>query len=230
MNHPIRLAGLGAVLLMAACAGGDEERPTQLQVFDTVRASVAARTAQRGDVQVEYAPPTRRQLDNIDQPVIEVRLERSAAFDFLYAEAERRDSGPGEIQVWRGSDAVTLATRNGVLIATRGLRGDILSSEVQVSGDTPGPSGGGARVQMIRGLDNKEQRLVLTCEVTDLGPEPVTIVERTHPTRHLRERCEGGGGEIVNDYWVESGRRTVWQSRQWAGPHIGYMRLRRLTN
>lgn len=232
MTRRIRLAGLGAVLLLAACAGGNEERPSQLQLFDITRASIAAKQA--GKAQPARPPLTRAALDTVEIAAIEVTLERRDIFAYLFVETERRDDSPGRITVWRTEDDVTVSVRNGVVIATRGLGGDILSSAVQVSGDAPGPSGSGERIQMIRGLDNKEQRLVLSCELVDLGPDPVTIVELTYPTRHLQERCEGGvsvgGGEIVNDYWVESARGMVWQSRQWAGPHIGYMRLRRLTN
>ncbi len=45
----------------------------------------------------------------------------------------------------------------------------------------------------------------------------------------VQQRCSGGGGEVVNDYWVDSRGGLVWKSRQWAGPQIGYIRFRRLT-
>jgi len=73
-------------------------------------------------------------------------------------------------------------------------------------------------------------RLSLSCDLQDLGMETIVIVERSHHTRHLQERCEGGGGGVVNDYWVDPNRPVVWQSRQWAGPNVGYLRLRRLKN
>lgn len=228
MRSRLRFAGLGAVLLLAACASGNEERPTQLQLFDITRASIAASRA--GKAAPARPPLTRAALDTVTVAAIEVTLERRDVFAYLFVEARRRDDSPGRITVWRTEDNVTVTVRNGVVIATRGLGGDLLSSEVRVSGEAPGPSSGGERIQMIRGLDNKQQRLVLSCDLVDLGPDPVRIVELTHPTRHLRERCAGAGGEIVNDYWVESGNGMIWQSRQWAGPQIGYMRLRRLTN
>jgi hypothetical protein len=82
----------------------------------------------------------------------------------------------------------------------------------------------------LRGLDNRGVSLALACDRQDLGPEAVTIVEIAHPARHLRETCTSSdGGSVVNDYWVDPQRRIVWQSRQWAGPVIGYIRTRRLT-
>lgn len=225
-----RLSAPALALLLAACASGTEERPLVLQVIDTARTTAAARKATPAGVEVSFPEPTRAMLDTVSEPILEIRLERRVAFDFLPMIAERRDDSPGLVQVWQTSDAVTVTTRNGVVISTRGIGGDILSSSVQVSGDRPGPSTGGERFQMIRALDNREVQLSFACDLTDLGAETIDIIDRRHATRHLQERCEGGGGEIVNDYWIDSRRGQVVQSRQWVGPYIGYMRLRRLTN
>ena len=54
------------------------------------------------------------------------------------------------------------------------------------------------------------------------------IVELKFNTRHLQEQCSNALGQVTNDYWVDSQDGTVRQSRQWAGPYIGYLRLRRL--
>lgn len=227
-----RRGWIALALLLGACSGGTDEAPLTLQVFDTLRSTVAARSAaraaRRDGVQVEFAAPSRAQLDKIPEPVLEVRIERTKAFDFLLIAEDRHDDHPGLVEVWTASDAVTVTTRNGMIIATRGLTGDLLSSQVPASGNRPGPAHGGTRFQMIRALDNREVQLNFACDLTDLGTETIDIVDRRHATRHLRERCEGGDGEIVNDYWIDSGRGIVVQSRQWAGPYIGYMRLRRL--
>ena len=51
-----------------------------------------------------------------------------------------------------------------------------------------------------------------------------------HPTTHMRETCvTADGGRITNDYWVDTRAGLVWQSQQWAGPHVGYVKMRRLT-
>lgn len=217
--------------LLAGCGGGNEVRPLELQIIDAGRQIIAERRG--GRVKIARPALTRAALDTVKRSAIEVTLERRDIFAYLFIDAERRDSGDGKITVWRSEDNVSLAMRNGILIATRGLGGDVLSSTVQVSGDAPGPAASGAHVQRIRTLDNKERALTLSCDLVDLGPEIIEIVELKHPTRHLQQRCEGGegdDGQVVNDYWVDSRAGLIWQSRQWAGPYIGYMRLRRLTN
>jgi hypothetical protein len=223
----IRL-GLALLLsgLVAGCSGGDGVPTLNAQVTKAAVGAVKARTAAKAQ---QPAPLTRAALNTVPGSYIEVVLERRDALAYLSLSGARRDDAPGQIQVWRSQDNASVAMRNGVLIQTRGLGGDILSSSVHVRGDAPGPSAGGERVMLIRALDNKELRLSLACDLRDLGPETIEIVQTRYATRHLQERCEGGEGAIRNDYWVDSRSGLVWQSRQWAGPYIGYMRTRRLT-
>lgn len=219
-------------LILAGCSGGDAVPTLELQVIKAGQAVVAKRSAPK----VERPPLTRAALDTLEGSFLEVTLERHDQLAYLYVNATRRDGDPGLITVWRTDDNITLAMRSGVLIATRGLGGDILSSTVQVAQGVPGPARSGERVMNIRTLDNKAVRLTLACDLADLGAETIVIVEQRHATRHLRETCEGGragdgrsAGQVVNDYWVDPGSGLVWQSRQWAGPSTGYLRLRRLT-
>ena len=217
-----------ALMALAGCSGGKDADPTQLQLFKAARASVGQIAGGGGEVPVRPTL-TRAALDQVAQPVLEVTVEARGDRAFLFRTLERTDSDPGRIEQWRTEDAaVTISLRNDMLIATRGLRGDLLSSAVQVAEGSPGPAGGGAQLQMIRNLDFRETALVLSCELVDLGPETIEIVERRHATRHLQQRCEGGGGRVVNDYWTDARAGLVWQSRQWAGPHLGYLRMRRL--
>lgn len=220
-------------LLLAGCSGGDEVPSLELQLIRTGQTMIAARTAPK----VERPPLTRAALNTVEGAFIEVTVERRDQLAYLHVNANRRDGDPGQIVVWRSDDNITLAMRNGVLIATRGLGNDILSVNAQVSGDTPGPVRGGEKAFHVRTRENKDLRLSLVCDLADLGPETIEIVETRYGTHHLRETCEGGvaggdadrPGQVINDYWVDTRAGLVWQSRQWAGPGIGYLRVRRLT-
>jgi hypothetical protein len=169
-------------------------------------------------------------LDQQPQAYIEVVIENRGARAYLTRALQRRDSRPGQIEVWRTLDNVSVALRNGMVIATRGLGGGLLSAQVPAADGVAGPAHGGARRYTVRANGNGQAVLNMACSLHDLGPAPVEIVEITHPARHLQERCEGSGGVVVNDYWVDSrpGRNQIWQSRQWAGPETGYVKLRQL--
>jgi Group 4 capsule polysaccharide lipoprotein gfcB, YjbF len=217
--------GLMVTATLSACSVGDDVPSLELQIIDALRASIAEKTAPR-PMRIVV---NRAMLDGLDGSYLEVTLERNDQRGYLTIDATRRDGQPGKITVWRTLDNVSLAMRNGMLIAVNGIGGGIASSSVLASGDTPGPAYDGEHVYYIRGLDNKEIRLSMACEVVQIGTESVEIVEHIHATRHVQERCAGGGGTVVNDFWVDSSAGLVWQSRQWAGPNIGYLLIKRVT-
>ncbi len=224
----IRRILIGATLLLSACSSGTEEAPLQLQVFNSTRDLIRARIS--SGQEVERPPLRRSDLDPLEGSYLEASIERRDILAYLFVNVDLDDDYPGRLRVWRTDDNVTLTMRNGVLVSTRGLGDDLLSSRVQVSGTRPGPSSGGEHVQYIRTAEYDSLQMSFACELVDLGPETIVIVERKHATRHLQQRCTGPSGEFVNDYWADSGAGLIWQSRQWAGPGIGYMRFRRLTN
>lgn len=174
-------------------------------------------------------------LNTIDGEFIQAEIEKTGSQAFMYISGERVGAAAGDeggrLLVWRTENDVSLTLRDGVLIATRGLGSDLISA-------TSGPIRAalksrqpeyGAKRQVYSALDNKPVVLNFVCEVANLGSETIVIVERRHATLHLRETCTVGGGTIVNDFWVDSAGSTVWQSRQWAGPYIGYIQHRQLT-
>ncbi len=222
-----RLAALALMLVgIAACSKGPERTPLEVELFKTIGQQIALRRAPK----TERPPLTRALLDTINSPYIEVTLEEVDIFAYLQPQLVRRDDGPGQVVHWVTEDQVSVSLRDGILIATRGLRGDLLSaSTLARSGGAQGPQGQGARVFDLRYGDHESRRVHLACSVVDLGATPLEIVEITYATRHLQEHCEGENGKIVNDFWVDSRSGRVWQSRQWAGPLNGYIRIRQLT-
>lgn len=218
------LAGL-ALLIPAACSQGPEKLPLEVEIVQAVNQGIKQRT---GPKPAARPPLTRAALDTVEGPFIEVTLE-DGTFAYLRLQFTRSSAQTGEAALWRTEDDATLTMRNGVLIATRGLRNDLLSASALTEGLQPGPAHGGERRYEIRGGDNEVFPLTLACALEDLGEAPVEIVELVHPARHLQERCEGENGSIVNDYWVDSRSGRIWQSRQWAGPGIGYLKIRQLT-
>lgn len=225
MMRSVYLWLLVPVLVLTGCASGTEEVPLQIEVLQRTRGIIADRTGP------ETAPKTlrRAELDPIEDPFIEVTIEDRDQLGYMGISSQWRDDQPGNVVVWRSEDNVSLTLRNGVLIATRGLGGDVISSLVPVSGTTPGPARGGELVHRIHTGDERLAHVSMACDLVDMGPETIVIVERRHDTRHLQQRCEGAGGQIANDYWIDSRAGMVWQSRQWAGPHIGYLTMRQLT-
>ncbi|TNJ40956.1 YjbF family lipoprotein [Phaeobacter sp. B1627] len=229
MNGRMRALGVVAMLsLMAACARGPEETPLEIEMGQIIRDQIRQR---RGKAAAPQPPVlTRALLETIEAPHIEVVIEKTDLRDYVTLQLARRDDSPGRIEVWRTVDNITFGFRDGMLISIRGLRGSLLSAEVPADGQgAMGPASGGQRSYDFAGDDNGSYRVQLACELRDLGPEPLDIVEITYATRHLQEYCTGPeGGVILNDYWVDSRSGRLWQSRQWAGPEVGYIRTRQV--
>jgi Group 4 capsule polysaccharide lipoprotein gfcB, YjbF len=220
-----------ALMALSACSTGPAETTADVELAKVI----GARISQWRKPKPEPLVVTRALLEQLDQPHIEVRVEREDLTGYMGLHLTRRDDLPGEITIWRSSDNATLAFRNGMLMTSHGLGDDLLSAEVPAVADQPGPARGGGRSYSLRGGDNQAFQLNMVCSVTDLGPETIEIVELRYTTRHLQEHCEGGEGigakgVVVNDYWIDSRTAKLWQSRQWAGPGIGYLRIRDLAS
>ena len=221
--------------LLLACTRGPDKAPLEVEIIQTVANQIKLRRTKPP----QRPPVTRAVLDALDAPYIEVTIEDSGVLAYLSKQLVKTDGTLGEVTQWVTEDAVTLALRQGALVATRGLRNDLLSASALVSGGSvQAPSGTGQRRYHIAALDNRSVSFTMACAVSDLGLETIEIIERSYQTRHLQERCEasagptgegGSGGVVVNDYWVDSRSGRLWQSRQWAGPTTGYLRIRQLT-
>ncbi len=213
------------VLMLMGCAGGNEVAPLQVEIFRAGQQSIAAK---RAGAAAKPRPMTRSRIEALNLTVMEVTIENRDVVGYVTLNAERNDTLPGRVNVWRTTDNISLAMRNGVLISTRGFGGDLQSSTVQVANSRLGPSPG-AMVQMIRALDDREVRFALECDVVDLGVETIEVLEYKYSTRHVQQHCVASSGQVINDYWIDTNGSMIWQSRQWAGPTIGYLHFRRLT-
>lgn len=216
---------LAPMLVLMGCAGGNEVAPLQVELIragqETVAAKRAAKTAQPATL-------SRAQIESLNLTIMDVSIEDRDIVGYVTLNAEQNDTLPGRVSVWRTADNISLSMRNGVLISTHGFGGDLQSSAVQVSNARLGPSQG-EMVHVIRGLDDREVRFAFGCDVVDLGIETIEVLEYKYATRHLQQQCAANSGQVVNDYWIGTNGGTIWQSRQWAGPFIGYLRFRRLT-
>lgn len=121
-----------------------------------------------------------------------------------------RNSG---VTVWQTLDGISLSFHSGVLIETRGLGHDLMSSD---------PAG---TVAMLRGA-------------TDGGyyPQIRTYLDGEQRTVFRSFQCRRGGGSggrideicvspdetVTNSYWLDAAGRVI-KSRQWVGPTIEYM-------
>lgn len=232
------LAALAVAFLLGGCTGGGgalkDERPgglTSLRIAGELRDLLRQR---------REGPPaltvTRAELAEagVTQPFMILRLEDGAAAGMFPVASNR-----GHLQ-WRTPDGIGVTGRGGIVAATQGLGGDLLSAETEplLRALAEGRSARYRRV--LRRLDGEGVVLVqpYDCTLSLGGEERVVLLGRAHPTRRSEERCRPIAPSLdrvaaayraepfTNRYNVGDG--TIWLSRQYVGPAVGHVVLERI--
>jgi len=218
--------------LLAGCSS-DDNQPESFsnQIFGSVKEIVATR--REGPRQKTVVTP--EMLAQTTTAALQVNPEARGGSDFLRRVAARTDSSIGAVEIWNSSDSAQIFLRNGVVVGTRGIGGDIIAADASVTVRSLQNRSGasGKRNYIVSDGDNTTTDYNFRCDLTNLGTENISIVNLLVATNHIQENCVGGpsGTAVVqNDYWVQNGTGLVRKSRQWMGPRTGYFELILLKN
>lgn len=203
---------------LVACSGGSEDLSTQTGIAKSVRETFQ-RPTPTPDIVL-----TREVIDQLPTATIEAYLESRDQTAYVVPFSIRSD-----VVIWAAGDGAQLVMRGGLVTATRGVGRDLASSDYAATLSALAQrSGTSNRRLFLRNDEGGQDQLTLRCETRDLGPATIEVVERAYNTRHVRESCRVGEGNVENDYWIEAKTGVIRQSRQWLGPALGHLRLRML--
>lgn len=225
LPHAIAAAALFA---LAACSGGEDKSTSLLsEAALAAQAAFKARGAQPAPLRPDGIPQglTRAAIAGETRPMVLVNIATLSSAGTLLKTGENR----GYV-TWVSNDRLTLTTKSGVLTGSRGLRHDLMAGDAEPVLAAIRAGGAGAYSKVLRhiGDDRQIAEMRLTCQMQPAGAETVTVLERSHPTRHFVETCSGADGmSHRNDYWVGSDG-TMWRSRQFLHPASGAAEIRRL--
>lgn len=198
-------AALGALFLAAGCAALTDRALNRIE---------------GADPGVDTDEMNRLQAEGAARMIL-----RIAKFDHAVTllEAGARDG----VRRWRGTDNAQIYTKDGIIIATRGL-----GLEDLMSADTGGAagaitraaaSGAGAQITRIHRLPDGEERLAIRsyiCDVTPGQPERIRVGETQWiMATQVTETCHSPGGGFLNRHWVAHGQ--IVQSIQNFAPEAG---------
>ncbi|MFX0543386.1 YjbF family lipoprotein [Roseovarius sp. S4756] len=130
-----------------------------------------------------------------------------------------------DVTVWQTLDGITLAFRDGVVIQTRGLGNDLMSSDVSENLDMLGGTKVNAYYPHIRSYLDGEDRLVFQgyqCRQLGRQTHQVMVGGRSLPAKQVGETCKSQNHEFSNTYWLDQGGLVI-KSRQWVSSNVGYM-------
>jgi hypothetical protein len=132
----------------------------------------------------------------------------------------------GDVLTWKTPDGVTFSQRGGVLIQTRGLGADLMSSQAPSVEQLMRAGEGYQRIYYFLGDDDQGTRRTYDCTTRIVGKESIEVLGRTHQTTRVSELCERPLGKLTNDYWVEGA--SIRKSRQWVSGAIGTIDFERV--
>jgi hypothetical protein len=197
-------AALAALVLVTGCAKLEKLMP-----------KAGGQLAPIGNV-------SRADIEKSREPVMKLRVPSRGIETFLTVRDTR-----GDVVNWFSADGMLFSFRNGVLIETRGLGADLMSSAAPGGGQIASGSGH-RRSYFFMDADDQTGRRDYNCSVATDGNEVVTIYGHVHNTRKLSEICEREGGRITNHYWLEGGK--IRKSREWVSPGIGQIEFERVVD
>jgi Group 4 capsule polysaccharide lipoprotein gfcB, YjbF len=213
----LSLIAVSLVLALSGC-GSDVDETLTARSFQAIGKSVLSggRTAR-----VPSLGLTRARLAQLTVPADLVTLDRTGAEAVILLVAAN-----GATETWSSVDDKTLAIRDGQIVGTRGLGGDLVSAALPPLSRIAAGQGTHERVLVTIGADEQTERITYSCTLTSAGTQTITIVQRSHATRRVQESCTGPGEGFTNEYWFEGS--TLRQSRQWMGTDLGHILLSRL--
>lgn len=130
---------------------------------------------------------------------------------------------------WTSSTKQSLTFKKGILTATRGLSGDLMSANVDgpASLITARRTGNTQRVNRYLDGEGVTLPITLNCAITRGANETYSAGQITASTVVMHENCTAPGYSFENKYWVD-GSGSVLQSHQWISAELGYAHIRLL--
>ncbi|MGY3438430.1 MULTISPECIES: YjbF family lipoprotein [unclassified Marinovum] len=221
VKHPIRrasrfakLAGLACAALLAACSSAEEGTDAGKIVRDAALSKFRGEKTS-GSTRVS-AEQVRQLAANATKPMILIDLPDRGANGVL-VEIGRN----GRVQAFASSARQTVSLENGLVRATRGLGGDLMSAELGNLPHLIAHRQSGATQREMRFLNGEDitVRMRFSCSVQASGSRATTITETCTQ--------QNGPVQFTNSYSV-NGSGRVLSSEQWLGADIGPAKIQHL--
>jgi hypothetical protein len=222
---PLLMAGLA----LSACGNSPELRAAGFsEMAPDLRALASRRSASAAPLQPTPGFPGLDPALVAGQtvPMMGAYLEDRQALAGLVAVETN-----GGVVSWRTADNIGLSmSQSGLLIATRGLGGDLHAADISQTAAliASGQSGTVRRSHVYLDGVYRPVPVDLTCTITPAGTETLVLNNRSLRTIRFDETCRNGDTTVTNRYWRDATGPLIRQSSQWVGPGVGVVHLQRL--
>ncbi len=210
---------LGLLTVLTGC--GTERTSLVDQIIATV-GQLTSRPAEGPPLRDRLTPAV---LEEIGTPILIVEFPQTGS-----EAGAQRLRAEGDLEIWSTLNGVQFAFRDGVLLYTRGIPGDLMSADLR--NVRPAMASGGSDVVRVhRYLDGENQEMVraYVCQYRQAGRERVTVLTGSFTTRKVIETCVSTTEQVENQYWFDAGG-LMRKSTQWIGPDAGYVNFERIND
>ena len=205
------------LVVLSGCSSTDVEKSDPAIFFDLMKSSIFQNEVLPVDVRKLI---TREIVEEAGDPILFVELKdgKNATLSLF--------PGKNELPVWLGVDGSTITAKNGVLISTRGMGGDLMHSEYEKTFwglSNPGKQYDKKYTYILE--DNQLVSKNFNCSF-GLGGKfsVVNIFDKDFSVSVLVETCTGQNTSFKNNYWIETDG-TVRRSTQYHSNKIGQILL-----
>ncbi len=130
-------------------------------------------------------------------------------------------------ETYVSADGASLTLDRGLLVASRGLGGDMMGSDIAQSQALIFARRAGQvnRFHTFIDGENRAERRAYVCDIAVRGARDVPFGDVSVATTLMAEDCTSQTQQFLNLYWLDRSGRIV-QSRQWAGDFSGVLTFR----
>ena len=201
---------------LIACGNGRKD----VNTLDLVKPLISRAPAPGVDDPAQVGRAINQALESIDGPLALATFEKPRNNVVL-----RPIETNGAYRTWTSwgySERRSVTTKNGVITATRGLREDLMSTDVDASLSliSSRQSGTATRVQRYLNGENQIVAIRASCSIERGETVQVQAGEIDRAAIQMTENCEAEGRTFKNTYLVDSNGRVV-QSVQWLNDFYG---------
>lgn len=209
-----RIGGLILAAFGLAACGNDASDATTL--FRALPAKLQGKSETASAVTAQQVAQA---LQATESPIMLFDAQTRKS-QFIGIEIQRN----GAYQTFASSTRQSITVRNGVISATRGFGGDLMSSELDglLALVTARRAGNTTYVQRFLTADDQTVTVTYSCTVTPGGTTPVQSGTVNTTGQAVSAACTGDGTSFEAVFVVDPRGRVVG-ARQWLGDLIGTM-------
>lgn len=217
ISFPKISAAATLVFLVSAC--GNER--ADVTAFSIAKSYVAPKVAPVVQDPEQVAQMVSEALASLDGPLALAVFEKTQNNVVLW---QIETNGPYRTWTSWGSEVErrTVTTKNGVITATRGMRNDLMSSDLDRTLSLVAARQSGTATRVQRYLDGENQTIELraTCTITRGGETLVQMGQINRLAVEMIERCNADDQNFTNIFRVDNEGRIL-QSAQWLNAVYG---------